>query len=120
MTVDCFHWNNDSGFIKRFRVCWFGERHRERVRGVGGRKKKDRNEGEGERKGVKEEEVEVIEKEETVRQSKRRRGEGKEKEERREVSRSGDTDWNSFVSGSQPLTLLHQQDRVTHCLFDSF
>lgn len=49
MTVDCFHWNNDSGFIKRFRVCWFGERRRERVRGVGGGKT-DGNEREGEKR----------------------------------------------------------------------
>lgn len=33
MTVDCFRWNNDSGFIKCFGVCWFGERKRRGRRG---------------------------------------------------------------------------------------
>lgn len=71
MTVDCFHWNNDGGFIKRLRVFVGLERDMEEG-SEEFEEARNGNEREGERKEVKEMKVEVIKKEETDRQSERR------------------------------------------------
>lgn len=66
MTVDCFFWNNDSGFIKRFRVCWFRERGTKEGSEEMLEEEKKMETREGERKGLKGNEKKAIKKEERV------------------------------------------------------